>query len=125
MVKRSQTVVKEWTILKCSWDDSFGSLLLKFGCDDLEAETINEVIVSNNDKFIIDPHQKVPIDAPVSACDQFGCMYVCLYLTEKETTRPAPARTISDVLMGCSLELVLPDAAKPMEGWVYWAINWN
>ena len=38
MVKRSQTVVKERTILKCSWDDSFGSLLLKFGGDDLEAD---------------------------------------------------------------------------------------
>ena len=87
MVKCSQTVVKERTILKCSWDDSFGSLLLKFGCDDLEAETIHEVIASNNDKFI-DPRHKVPIDAPVSVCDQFGCMYVYLYLTEKETTRP-------------------------------------
>ena len=30
--------------------------------------------------------------------------------------RPAPARTISDVLMGYSLELVLPDLAKPLEG---------
>ena len=48
--------------------------------------------------------------------DQFGCMYVCLYLTEKETTRPAPARTVSDVLVGYSLELVLPDPAKPLEG---------
>ena len=46
MVKHLQTVVKERTILKCSWDDSFGSLLLKFGCDDLEAETIHKVIVS-------------------------------------------------------------------------------
>ena len=43
-------------------------------------------------------------------------MYVFLYLTEKETTRPAPARTISDVLMGYSLELLLPDPAKPLEG---------
>ena len=64
MVKCPQTVVKERTILKCSWDDSFGSLLLKFGCDDLEAETIHEVIISNNDKFI-DPRHNVPIDAPV------------------------------------------------------------
>ena len=114
MVKHSQTVVKERTILKCSWHDSFGFLLLKFGCDDLEAETIHEVIISNNDKFI-DPRHKVPIDAPVSVCDQFGCMYICLYLTEKETTRFAPARTISDVLMGYSLELVLPDPAKPLQ----------
>ena len=44
MVKCSLTVVKERTILKCSWDDSFGFLLLKFGCDDLEAETIHEVL---------------------------------------------------------------------------------
>ena len=71
MVKHSQRVVKEQTILKCSWDDTFGSLLFKFGCDDLEAETIHEVIVSNNDKFI-DPRHKVPIDAPVSLCDQLG-----------------------------------------------------
>ena len=111
MVKRSLTVVKEQTILKRSWDDSFGSLLLKFGCDDLEAETIHKVIISNNDKFI-DPRHKVPIDPPVSVCDQFGCMYVCLYLTEKETT----TRTISDVLMGYSLELVLQDPDKPLEG---------
>ena len=68
MVKRLQTVVKERIILKCFWDDSFGSLLLKFGCDDLEAETIHEAIISNNNKFI-DPCHKVPIDAPVSVCD--------------------------------------------------------
>ena len=43
MVKHLQTVVKERTILKCSWDDSFGSLLLTFGCDDLEVETIHKV----------------------------------------------------------------------------------
>ena len=98
MVKRSLTVVKERTILKRSWDDSFGSLLLKFRCDDLEAETIHKVIISNNDKFI-DPRHKVPIDVLVSVCDQFGCMYICLYLTEKETMRPAPARTISGVLI--------------------------
>ena len=70
MVKRSQTVVKERTILKCSWDDSFGSLL-EFGCDDLEVETIHKVIVSNNDIFI-DSRHKVAIDALVSVCDQFG-----------------------------------------------------
>ena len=31
----------------------FGSLLLKFGCDDLEAETIHKVIVSNIGNVLI------------------------------------------------------------------------
>ena len=43
-------------------------------------------------------------------------LHVRLSLPNWETTRPAPARTISDVLMGYSLELVLPDLAKPLEG---------
>ena len=101
-------------IVKCSWEDSVGSLLLKFG-DELEAETIREVHISNNEIFV-DPCHKVPIDAPVSVCNQFGCMYVCLYLMEWEAARCAPARTIRDVLMEHSQELVIPDPAKPLEG---------
>ena len=79
IVKCAQTIVKERTILKCSWDDSFGSLLLKFGCDDLEEETIHEVIISNNDKFV-DPRHKVPVDAPVSVCDHAAWLHVPLSL---------------------------------------------
>ena len=39
IVKRSQQIVKDRTILKCSWEDTIGTLLLRWG-NDLEAETI-------------------------------------------------------------------------------------
>ena len=51
IVKRSQQIIKDRTILKCSWEDTIGSLLLKLG-NDLEAETIYEAVISNNDKFV-------------------------------------------------------------------------
>ena len=105
IVKSSQQIVKDRTILKCSWEDTTGSLLLRLG-NDLEAETIYDVVISNNDKFV-DPHHKVPIDAPVIVRDHYCCMFLCLYLTEKETTRPAPSKTITDALMClCQIEVI-------------------
>lgn len=114
IVKRGQQIVKDRTIFQCAWEDTFGSLLLKFGSE-LEAETINQVVISKNEKYL-DPCHKVPIDAPVSLCDQFGCLFVCLYLSEMQTTGVVPTRTIASVLMESSRELVLPDPATPAEG---------
>ena len=113
IVKRGQQIVKDRTIFKCAWEDTFGSLLLKFGSE-LEAKTINQVAILN-EKYL-DPCRNMPIDAPVSLCDQFSCLFVCLYLSEMQTTGLVPTRTIASVLMESSQELVLPDPATPAEG---------
>ena len=64
LVKRADQVVKGREILKCSWEDTFGSLLLRFG-DEMKAEKISHVVISKSEKFI-DPCHKVPVDAPVT-----------------------------------------------------------
>ena len=84
IVKHGQQIVKDRTIFQCAWEDTFGSLLLKFGSK-LEAETINQVVIVKNEKYL-DPCHKVPVDAPVSLCDQFGCLFIYLYLSEMQTT---------------------------------------
>ena len=94
LAKRADQVVKGREILKCSWEDTFGSLLLRFG-DEMKAEKISHVI-SKSKKFI-DPCHKVPVDAPVTLCDQFGCNNVCIYLEVDEAAKPTPTRTVASV----------------------------
>ena len=96
VVKRAENVMKPREIMKSSWTDTFGSLLLKYGSD-IQSERISHVVISKNEKFI-DPCHRVPSDAPLSLCDQFGCMNVCIYL--ESTSVPLTAeRTIASVLM--------------------------
>ena len=59
IVKRSQQIVKDRMILNYSWEDTIGSLLLSLG-NDLEAETIYQAVISNNDKFV-DPRHNTEI----------------------------------------------------------------
>ena len=93
VVKRREHVIKEREILKCSWEDSFSSLLLKFGNDDL-----------------LQP------DAPITLCDSFGCINVCIYLVEQcMETMPSQANGLS-VLMKNSHEIVLPKPISAPEG---------
>ena len=112
LVKRADKVVKGREILKCSWEDTFGSLLLKLG---MEEETISNIIISTSEKFC-DPCHKVPVDAPVILCEQFNCMHVCIHLKVKEDVVAAPLRTIASVLMQNSLQIVLPNPVVPTEG---------
>ena len=116
VVKRAESVIKSREILKCSWTDTFGSLLLKYGSD-LESERISHVVISKNEKFI-DPCHRVPADAPVSLCDQFGCVNVCIYLQSVESTSASltAERTIASVLIERSREIVLPQPISSPEG---------
>ena len=113
VIQRAETVIKPREILKCSWTDTFGSLLLKYGSD-LQSEKISHVVIAKNEKFI-DPCHRVPADAPLSLCDQFGCMNVCIYL-ENMSVSPTAERTIASVLMERSREIVLPQFLAPSEG---------
>ena len=64
--------MKPRTVVKCSWEDTFGSLLDKL---DMTQVSIELVQIAANEKFTDPVH--VPIDAPVIICDQFKCMHVC------------------------------------------------
>ena len=90
--------------MKCSWDDTFGVLLDKL--DLPETTRTDKVQIA---KFS-DPVHVVPIDAPVSICDQFKCMHVCISVkmqTTGMTSRNASLPNAFDVLMASSREIVL------------------
>lgn len=106
VVKRAENVIKPREIMKCSWTDTFGSLLLKYGSD-VSSERVSHVVISKNEKFI-DPCHRVPADAPLSVCDQFGCLNVCVYLESSTTISLTTERTVTSVLMERSREIVLP-----------------
>jgi len=76
IVKHGEGVVKGREIVKRAWEDTFGSLLLKFG-DGMEVEKISRLSILKSEKFL-DPCHRVPVDAPVSLCDQFGCNHLCI-----------------------------------------------
>ena len=112
IVKKAERVVKGREILKCSWEDTYGSLLLKLR---MEKETISYIVISRTEKFC-DPCHKVPVDAPVILCEQFNCMHVCIYLEAEASTVTPPARTVNSVLMENSLQIVLPNSVVVPEG---------
>ena len=50
IVKHGEGVVKGREIVKCAWEDAFGSLLLKFG-NGMEAEKISHVSIATRVPF--------------------------------------------------------------------------
>ena len=75
LVKRGNAVVKSRTVVKCTWEQTFEGLLQHLGVVD---ETVEKVEISRNESFT-DPVHIVPLDAPVSLCKQFDCLFVCIY----------------------------------------------
>ena len=73
LVKYGQNIIKTPTVVKCLWEDTFGTLLDKL---DMPETTIDKVQISANEKFA-NPVHMVPIDAPINICYQFKCMHVC------------------------------------------------
>lgn len=110
LVKRGQEVIKPRTVVKCCWEDTFGSLLDKLDMTQVSIE------LSANEKFT-DPVHVVPIDAPVIICDQFKCMHVCVTIESMERIH-APERRPNafDVLMASSRDVVLPPKLSPPDG---------
>ena len=74
LIKHNLKVIRPRTVVKCSWEDTFGMLLGKL---EMQAEvTVEKVEICANDKFV-DAHI-VPIDAPVRLTEQFKCSCMCL-----------------------------------------------
>ena len=73
-VKRSSTVLKGQTIVKCNWNDNFATLLEKAGSE-FSTEVVIQVAISQNER--LDTAHTVPLDAPVKLRETYGCLYVC------------------------------------------------
>lgn len=113
LVKRGQKVVKPRCVVKCSWEDKFGTLLDQF--DGMSECTIEKIQISTSAKFT-DPVHIIPIDAPSSLCDKFKCCHVCISIVCVESPATSSIRSAFDVLMVSSREIVLPSALSPAEG---------
>lgn len=119
VVKCGPTVLYPRTIVKCSWDDKFGSLLTRVGGMDMEGRTLTKIAISRTEKFT-DPVHVVPPDAPIILCEQFNCFYACLTISpdtmNSESSQPMHSKNAFDVLMASSYERVLPRVVEPNEG---------
>ena len=76
-------------MLKCEWNQSFGSLLEQL--DGLE-ETIEKIEISKNESFVD------PVDAPVSLCKQFDCSFVCIHIAQRDSV-PSDEASMPNALL--------------------------
>ena len=80
IIHGSELPIKQRRVVNCSWEDSFGCILKKFGQPEA---TISKIEISDREKFA-DPVHAVPPDAPILLCEQFKCFYVCILLKRKD-----------------------------------------
>ena len=94
-IKNCQEKARE--IVQCPWDSTIGSLLAKIDLK-LEEETISHINISKTGNFH-DPHVVPPV-APVSVCEQFNCMHVCIFLRRHGVVRtPSPLLLLEQWLL--------------------------
>ena len=73
-------MIKPQTVVRCSWQGTFGTLTDKFD----GVYTIEKIQISSTEKFVGHVHI-LPIDALVILCEQFKCFNVCITV---ESTQP-------------------------------------
>ena len=107
-VKRSSTVLKGRSIVKCNWSDNFATLLEKAGSE-FSTEVVIQVIISKNER--LDTSHTVPLDAPVKLLETYGCLYVCYYLADNTVWEPAQGVEMP-WLYWCESRLTLPPVCQ-------------
>ena len=105
--------------LQCSFEDTFGDIVHKLQL----TSTVEKVSNSNNAMFV-DSNHDVPLNAPLSLCDQFKCMLVCINVSLSDnscsaststSTSSAPVRNGLEMLMAANDAIILPPAIVPSE----------
>ena len=102
------------SIIKCDTDENFGALMERLEVN-LGSETVAEVTISAvaDDKFVHSAHT-VPLDAPVTLLETYGCHYVNFYLATSSSTISQAQQQLPnalEMLMQNAERLVLPPAA--------------
>ena len=73
-------------VLQCSFEDTFGDIVHKLQL----TSTVEKVSISNNAMFV-----DVPLNTPLSLCDQFKCMFVCINVSLSDNSCSASTSTHS------------------------------
>ena len=113
MVLRGTTVVVGRTVLKCTWNENFGSVLERLG-GGFSNELVSSVLISSNERFV-EPTHTVPLDAPIKLLEMYGCYYICYKLVEDTTnvSVASDSRNVATVLMQSARQLVQPSIITP------------
>ncbi len=69
--KRNGAVVYPRTIVNCSWEDTFGEIVIKL--DKIPEEAVVEKILISKSEKLLDPSHIVSLDTPIAVCEQYGC----------------------------------------------------
>ena len=113
MVLKGSRLLVGRTILKCSWDENFASVLERLGTE-YSSELVSKITISSNERMV-EPAHTVPLDGPIKLLETYGCHYICYNLFE-ETVVGAEAsktRNVATVLMESTRQLVQPPIVTP------------
>ena len=111
---RGSRVVVDRTIVKCSWNENFASVLEKLG-GEYSSERVSRVVISSNER-LVEPAHIAPLDAPIKLLETYNCHYVCYYLEEESVEALAAAdevRSVATVLMQSARQVIQPPIATP------------
>ena len=119
LVKCGGIIVIPRKVLLCSFEDTFGDIVNKM---QLTSKVAIIVYISSN-AMLVDPSHDVPLNATLSLCDQFKCMFVCINVAESDNSRSAststssaPVRNGLAMLMAANDAMLLPPTMIPSEG---------
>ena len=113
MVHKGSRLLVARTLLKCSWNKNFASVLERLEIE-YSSELVSKITISSNERMV-EPAHTEPLDAPIKIIEIYGCHYICYNLFEK-TVRGAEAsdtRNVATVLMESARELVQPPIVTP------------
>lgn len=107
LVLRGSRIVVDRTVLKCTWNENFGSVLERLG-GGFSSELVSSVLISSNER-LVEPTHIVPLDAPIKLLETYRCHYICYNLVEDTVNvTVASDRNVATVLMETARQLVLP-----------------
>ena len=116
VLKQGVVIVKNRTIVKCSCEDTFGSLVRKVA-PEFQEERVKRIVISTDKKFIGIP--KVSIDAPISVRKLFNCKHCCVYFESSDcassSAAQVPKKKVFSLLMENARKRHLPPKLVPLE----------
>ena len=101
------------SIIKCDTDENFGALMERLEVN-LGSETVGCTISAVADDKSVHSAHTVPLDAPVTLLETYGCHYVNFYLATSSSTISQAQQQLPnalEMLIQSAERLVLPPAA--------------
>ena len=90
VLKRGVVIVKNRTEMKCSCEETFGSLVRKVAAE-FQEERVKRIVISTDEKFIV--IHEVSVDAPpIGVCKLSNCKHYCIYFESSDSASSSAAQ---------------------------------